>query len=177
MQKNLFSALLLICSLVLSNGVLTAQTTTLSTQDMLAVFALQFDIPLPDTTFIEMEPGTVWEEATTEAKIMCNAMPAPFARVLQDTTEMATSPEMILLRKGRLDLNGTPGYLIQMEFVQPEGSGSSEPFEGLMYVRPLDGQISLTVNVAYPKSQHNRLYPKMLAAFGAVKQRNIGKGR
>ncbi|MEO6038004.1 MAG: hypothetical protein ABIQ93_06275 [Saprospiraceae bacterium] len=176
MQKKMFLAATC-CLLFAGSTLLPGQTTTLSSQDMLAVFALQFDLFLPDTTFIEMEPGTVWEEAATEAKIMCNAMPATFERVLQDTTEIASSPEMILLRKGRLDLNGVPGYLIYMEFVQPEGSGSAEPFEGLMYVRPLDAQTALTVNVAYPKSQHNRLYNKMLAAFGSVQQRKVAKGR
>ncbi len=161
------------------SGPLAAQSPakTLTTQDMLAVFALQFDLRLPDTTFIEMEPGTVWEEAATEAKIMCNAMPTSFERVLQDTSDLASSPEMLLLRKGRLDLNGVPGYLLQMEFTQPEGSGSAESFEGLMYIRPLDAQTALTVNVAYPKSQHKRLYTRMLAAFESVRQRPAAKGQ
>ncbi len=177
MRKQII--LLTIGSLFIWNSHLSAQTpgTTLSMEDMLAVFALQFDLPLPDTSFTEMEPGTVWEEAATEAKIMCNAMPAPFARVLQDTTEMTTSPEMILLHKGRLDLNGVPGYLIQMEFVQPEGPGNAENFEGLMYIRPLNENIALTVNVAYPKSQHDRLYARMVAAFEGVQQRAVPKGR
>jgi len=175
MQKHF----LLTCLLALSvwGQPLAAQTTTLSTQDMLAVFALQFDLVLPDTTFMEMEPGTVWEEAATEAKIMCNAMPTPFERVLRDTSDMASSPEMIVVHKGRLDLNGVPGYLIHMEFIQPEGAGDGEPFEGLMYIRPLESQITLTINVAYPKSQHKRLYPKMLAGFGSVRQRVETKGK
>ena len=151
-----------------------APDTNLSMEEMLAVFALQFDLTLPDTTFQEMDPGTVWEEAGTEAKIMCIAMPAPFERVLQDTTEMKTSPEMILLSKGRLDMNGLAGYLVHMEFVQPEGSGSPEPFIGLMYMRPLDAQTTLTINVAFPKSHYERLYSKMLVAFASVHQRTPG---
>ena len=141
------------------------------------MFALQFDLTLPDTTFVEMEPGAVWEEAGTESKILCNAMPIPFNRVLSDTTDMASSPEMTLLHKGRLDLYDTPGYLITMEFIQTEGSKGAEPFLGLMYIRPLDAQTTLTINVAYPKSQHERLYPKMLAAFGTVRQRAVSKGQ
>lgn len=151
-----------------------APSTNLSMEEMLAVFALQFDLTLPDTSFVEMDPGTVWEEAATEAKIMCVAMPAPFERVLQDTTEMKTSPEMILLNQGRLDMNGLAGYLVQMEFVQPEGSGAPEPFIGLLYMRPLDAQTTLTVNVAFPKSHHERLYSKMLVAFASVHQRTPG---
>lgn len=159
------------------SGRLSAQATTLSAQDMLAVFALQFDLTLPDTTFTEMEPGAVWEEAGTDSKILCNAMPIPFERVLRDTTDITTSPEITLLHQGRLDFNGVSGYLISMEFMQTEGGREAAPFLGLMYIRPLDAQTALTINVAYPKTQHERLYPKMLAAFASVRPREKGKGQ
>ena len=177
MKKQLIAAGTLSLLLFAGSSSLTAQSTTLSAQDMLNVFALQFDLKLPDTTFVEMEPGAVWEEVKTESKILCNAMPVPFEQVLRDTAEMASSPEMTLLKKGRLDLNGTPGYLITMEFVQNEVGKGSEPFLGLMYVRPLDARTALTINAAYPKTQHERLYPKMLTAFGSVRQRMVSKGQ
>jgi|GEM_PF-5206720 len=177
MQKRLITVGTLSLLFFAGSHALTAQTTTLSAQDMLAVFALQFDLTLPDTTFTEMEPGAVWEEASTESKILCNAMPIPFDRVLRDTTELASSPEMNLLHKGPLTLHGTPGYLITMEFMQTEGGNGAEPFLGLMYIRPLDAQTTLTINAAYPKAQQARLYPKMLAAFASVRQRAGGKGQ
>ena len=177
MLKQLIITGCLACLLFAWNGRLTAQATTLSAQDMLAVFALQFDLTLPDTTFTEMEPGAVWEETGTEAKILCNAMPIPFERVLRDTTDITTSPEITLLHQGRLDLNGVPGYLIAMEFLQTEGERQATPFLGLMYIRPLDTKTALTINAAYPKRQHERLYPKMLAAFASVRPRATGKGQ
>lgn len=177
MQKRLITVGTLSLLLFAGSQALTAQTTTLSAQDMLAVFALQFDLTLPDTTFAEMEPGAVWEEADTESKILCNALPIPFDRVLRDTMEMASSPEMTLLHKGQLTLHGIPGYLITMEFMQTEGGQDAAPFLGLMYIRPLDAQTTLTINAAYPKSQQERLYPKMLAAFGSVRQRAVPKGQ
>ncbi len=177
MQNRLIITSSLSLLLFVGGGSLTAQTTTLSAQEMLEVFALQFDLTLPDTSFLEMEPGAVWEEAKTESKILCNAMPIPFDQVLRDTTDMATSPEMTVLHKGRLDFNGTPGYLITMEFIQTEGGKGAEPFLGLMYIRPLNGHTALTINVAYPKAQQERLYPKMLTAFASVHQREKGKGQ
>lgn len=170
MQKRLIiaSSLLLLSAWA---HPLTAQTTTLSAQDMLEVFALQFDLALPDTSFVEMEPGAVWEEANTEAKILCTAMPMSFEQVLHDTTDITSSPEITLLQQGRLDFDGVPGYLIIMEFIETEGERGAEPFLGLMYIRPLAAQTALTINAAYPKAQHERLYPKMLTAFASVRQR------
>ncbi len=177
MQKRLIVAVTLSLLFLVCGGSVTAQTTTLSAQEMLEVFALQFDLTLPDTTFVEMEPGAVWEEVGTESKILCNAMPIPFEEVLRDTAALASSPEMTLLRKGRLDFDGTPGYLITMEFMQTEGDRGAAPFLGLMYIRPLNAGTALTINVAYPKAQQERLYTKMLAAFASVRQRPVGKGQ
>jgi hypothetical protein len=89
------------------------QNEELSTEELMAVFNMRFDIARPDTSFIETEQG--WAEEATQSQIACTALPASFERVMEDFKDF--------------------------------------------------------INAAYPKSQRERLYQKMLATFATVKKK------
>ncbi len=74
-----------------------------------------------------------------------------------------------MLETQSFDADGKPGTVVLLEF-EPVAGEDTESVYSIMYTRPLETGISLVVNAQYPKSQHDRLYAKMIAAFATVRK-------
>jgi hypothetical protein len=68
-----------------------------------------------------------------------------------------------------VEINGVKGLLILLEFA-PVGGADTEIIYSLMFARPFQ-DVSLVLNAQYPKSEHERLYAKLLTAFGTVRKK------
>lgn len=141
-----------------------------SMADLMAVFDMQFSLVPPDTTFQEMEGG-VWVEEATQSKIACSALPFPFEQVLKDSSSFESNEGMKVLSKENMEIGGVQGFLVRAEVIPPAEEKNRESFYMLMFMRPLNKTITLNLNAAYPKSQQERLYPKMLAAFATAREK------
>lgn len=171
MRKNFFRqlisslAFLSLCFCVFGQN----EDETPSTEDLMAVFSMQFDIAAPDTSFTQTEQG--WAEASTQSQVACSALPASFERVMQDFNDFTLPEGMRMVSKDSLTIEGVIGFLVVTEATPPAEEPNQEHFYTLMYLRPWDKKITLNINAAYPKSQHDRLYQKILATFATVRKK------
>jgi hypothetical protein len=145
------------------------QNEELSTEELMAVFNMRFDIAAPDTTFVETEQG--WAEEATRAQIVCTALPASFERVMEDFKEFSLPEGMVLISKNSMKINDIEGFLVVTEAAPPAEEPNQEHFYAIMYMRPWEKNVTLNINAVYPKSQHDRLYQKMLATFATVRKK------
>lgn len=140
-----------------------------SDEQMAEVFEWKFEMQAPDTGFSPMADETGWEEATTGAKVICMATPVPFAKMAEDLSSISTEEGQKVLEKTTTEINGVSGLLILLEFA-PVAGEDTEVVYSLMFARPFQN-VSLLLNAQYPQSQHERLYAKMLTAFGTVRKK------
>lgn len=146
-----------------------AQNEELSTEELMAVFNMRFDIAAPDSTFTETEQG--WLEASTKSQVACTALPASFSRVMEDFKELTMPEGMQLISKDSLKINEITGYLVVTEATPPADEPNQEHFYAIMFLRPWDNKTTLNINVTYPKSQHERLYQKVINTFATVRKK------
>lgn len=146
------------------HGLLQAQ----SDAEMARVFEWKFSMNAPDQSFSLMEGGDGWEEPATQAKVICMATPAPFEKTVADLKTIASEDGQKVLELENRTLNGVEGLIILLEFAPMEGTDTEVTYT-LMFARPYDNA-TLLINAQYPKSEHQRLYPKMLEAFGTAKK-------
>jgi len=140
-----------------------------SDEKMAEVFEWKFETAPPDVSFQVMPDETGWEEPATAAKIICMATPVPYSKMEQDLGAITSEEGQTLLEKTRVEINGVSGLLILLEFAPMDGT-DTETVYSLMFARPFQ-DVSLVLNAQYPKSEHERLYPKMLTAFGTVRKK------
>lgn len=133
------------------------------------VFSWQFEIAAPDTGFTVLEGDSGWEEAATETKLIAMAAPFPYDQMASDFMALQSEDGQQIIERKQTEIGGVAGLLLILEF-KPLRSADPEPTYSLMFVRPFE-QVSLVLNALYPKSQHERLYPKMLAAFATVRKK------
>lgn len=163
--KQLIIAPLLLCLCLAVRG----QEEEMTAEKMLAIFNMKFEIAAPDATFTATEQG--WEEEATRAKLVCSALPAPYERVLADFMEITMPDDIKLISKDTMSVGGLAGYLMVTEATPPADEPEQEHFYGIMYIRSWDKLSTLNINAVYPKSQHERLYKKMLATFATVRKK------
>lgn len=163
-MRHQFNSCLFLLSLC--GGSLSAQ----SDADMAKVFEWKFSMQAPDASFVPMPEESGWEEPATQAKVICMATPVPFAKMTEDLTALNTEEGQKVLEKKQTVINGVQGLLLLLEFA-PMAGEDTEVMYTLMFARPFEGA-SLVLNAQYPKSQHERLYPKLLAAFGTVRKKD-----
>lgn len=169
MQK-IIPKILLINALILSLCLSAfGQNDELSTEELMAIFNMQFDIAAPDTTFTKTEQG--WEETSTRSQVACTALPASFGRVMEDFKELTMPEGMKLISKDSLKINDITGYLVVTEATPPADEPNQEHFYAIMFLRPWDKNTTLNINVTYPKSQHDRLYQKVIGTFATVRKK------
>lgn len=142
-----------------------------SDDEMAKVFEWKFSMTPPDASFSLLEEGSGWEETSTEAKIICMANPIPYQRMADDLQALGSEDGQKILEKKTLEIDGKPGLLILLEFLPMAGEDTGATYS-LMYVCPYDERISLLINAQYPKTEHDRLYSKLLAAFATVRKIN-----
>jgi len=140
-----------------------------SDEKMAEVFAWKFAMDAPDSSFEPMSDEEGWEEPSTTAKAICMATPVPYAKMEQDLGAITTEEGQVVLEKSQVEINGVKGLLILLEFA-PVGGADTEIIYSLMFARPFQ-DVSLVLNAQYPKSEHERLYAKLLTAFGTVRKK------
>lgn len=165
MKRFLFRRLAELAFLAIIAQPLAAQTD----EELAKIFEWKFTMDAPDGDFEPLEEGSGWSEPATSAKVICMATPVPYSRMQQDLEALSSEEGQKVLEKGPVTINGVPGLLILLEF-SPLAGEDSEVMYSLMYARPFQ-DISLVLNAQYPKSQHERLYAKMLTAFGTVRKK------
>lgn len=133
------------------------------------VFGWQFVFAAPDTGFTVLEGDSGWEEMSTETKVIAMAAPFPYERMAADFQALQSEEGQRVIERKTTSIGGVSGLLLVLEFT-PLKSDDPEPSYSLMFIRPFE-QVSLVLNAIYPKSQHERLYPKMLAAFATVRKK------
>lgn len=163
-KKLIFSALFLALCLPAFG-----QNEELSTEELLAVFSMRFDIAAPDTTFVETEQG--WMEEATRSQIVCTALPATFERVMEDFKDFTMPEGMTLVSKDSLKINDIVGFMVVTEASPPAEEPDQEHFYAILYLRPWDTKYTLNINAVYPKSQRDRLHDKMVATFATVRKK------
>lgn len=129
-----------------------------------------FEIAAPDSTFIPMQNAYGWEEPATKSMVVCIPTPGSFKEMAEAEidNEYAGDGVVKIISKENKELNGKPGVVVYGEITEdPEN-----PFCSVMYFSPLGDNMVLMVNALYPKSQHERLYPKMLASFASARVKN-----
>lgn len=139
-------------------------------EQMAKVFEWKFSLDAPDAGFVFMPETGGWEEPATQAKVVCMATPVPYSRMAEDLEALSSEDGQRILEKKALELNGVSGLLMLFEFA-PMAGEDTEVVYTLMFARPFQ-EFSLLLNAQYPKSQHERLYPKMLATFGSARKKN-----
>ena len=142
-----------------------------SDDEMAKVFEWKFSMTAPDATFTPLEEGSGWEESSSQAKVICMANPIPYQRMADDLQSLSSEDGQKVIEKKPLELGGKQGLLILLEFT-PMAGEDTEATYSLMYVCPYDDSISLLLNAQYPKKEHERLYPKLLASFATVRKIN-----
>ena len=115
-------------------------------------------------------PVDAFTKASGKTEVICMATPVPFAKMTEDLTALNTEEGQKVLEKQQTAINGVQGLLLLLEFA-PMAGEDTEVMYTLMFARPFEGA-SLVLNAQYPKSQHERLYPKLLAAFGTVRKKD-----
>lgn len=140
-----------------------------SDEKMAEVFEWKFEMNAPDDSFQAMQEESGWEEPTTMAKVICMATPVPYSKMEQDLGAITSEEGQTLLEQKPVVINGVSGLLILLEFASMDGS-DTETVYSLMFARPFQ-DVSLVLNAQYPKTEHERLYSKMLAAFGTVRKK------
>lgn len=148
----------------LPSAFLTAQ----SDEKMAEVFEWKFAMDTPDASFQPMPDEAGWEEPATSAKVICMATPVPYSKMAQDLGAITSEEGQTVLEKTPVEINGVKGLLILLEFASM-GGADTEIVYSLMFARPFQ-DLSLVLNAQYPKSEHERLYAKMLTAFGTVRK-------
>lgn len=150
--------------LLLASGNLAAQ----SDEEMAAVFNWQFELIAPDSTFIPLAEGNGWEEPTTQAKVICMAAPMPYEQTAADLEALSTEEGQRVLESANTSIGGADGLLLLIEFT-PMAGEDTEVTYSLLFARPYRNA-SLILSAQYPKSEHERLYPRFLRAFSTVRQ-------
>lgn len=165
LRKSIFTSLL-------GGAVLLASVSCLSAQrdeEMAQVFNWTLEIAAPDTSFIPLEGASGWEEPATQANIVCFAVPTPFDRMVNDLDALHSEEGQQVLEKSTVTFGNIQGTLFLMELA-PVAGADMETSYSLMYVQPFESA-TLVANAQYPKSQHERLYAKMLAAFATLRKK------
>lgn len=139
-------------------------------EQMARVFEWKFVMNAPDADFIPMAETGGWEEPATASKVVCMATPVPYDRMVNDLGALGSEDGQQVLDKKVVDINGVSGLLMLMEF-SPVAGEDTEVVYTLMFTRPFE-DFSLVLNAQYPKSEHDRLYSKMLASFGSVRKKD-----
>ena len=163
-----YRLLLYCCGLVLPS-LLPFAANAQSNEKMAEVFEWKFEMQAPDAGFEQMPGEAGWEEPATGAKVICMATPVPFTKMAEDLEAISSEDGQKVLEKTTAELNGVTGLLILLEFAPMEGE-DTEVVYSLMFARAFQ-DASLVLNAQYPKSQHERLYARMLTAFGTVQKK------
>lgn len=140
-----------------------------SDEKMAEVFEWKFEMDAPDAGFEAMAGASGWEDAATGAKVICMATPVPYSQMEEDLMAIASEEGQTVLEKSAVEIGGVKGLLILLEFA-PVAGEDAEVVYSLMFARPFQ-DVSLVLNAHYPKAQHDRLYAKMLDAFGTVRKK------
>lgn len=140
-----------------------------SDEKMAEIFEWKFEMDAPDAGFEAMPEASGWEESATGAKVICMATPVPYSQMEEDLMAIASEEGQTVLEKSAVEIGGTKGLLILLEFAAVAGE-DEEVVYSLMFARPFQ-DVSLVLNAQYPKSQHDRLYAKMLDAFSTVRKK------
>lgn len=172
-MNQLLKFLLVAAFLALQGQQIFAQTDTVATrplggQAITDYFSAAFEIAAPDSTFLPMTHGYGWEEPATGSVIVCIPTPGSYEEMVETPVEKEGGNEkgaFKIISKEIKELNGRAGVLVHGEITEDQAN----PFCMLMYATPLGENSVLMVNAVYPKSQHERLYPKMLTSFGTAR--------
>lgn len=160
--------LILFCAFVL-HILLPNDATAQSDEKMAEVFEWKFEMDAPDAGFEAMPGASGWEESATGAKVICMATPVPYSQMEEDLNAIASEEGQTVLEKSAVEIGGVKGLLILLEFA-PVAGEDVEVVYSLMFARPFQ-DVSLVLNAHYPKAEHDRLYTKMLDAFGTVRKK------
>lgn len=141
-----------------------------SDEQMARVFEWKFLMDAPDAGFVPMPEMGGWEEPATQSKVVCMATPVSYTRMIEDLEALQSEEGQRVLEKRVLDLNGVNGLLMLLEFAPVAGEDTEMTYT-LMFVRPFEEYV-LVLNAQYPKTEHERLYTKMLATFASVRKKD-----
>lgn len=171
-MRNHLLKFLFFTAIMVAREQITAQTETDTISPVTAAtpdhyLLAAFEIASPDTTFVPMQNAYGWEEPATQSLVVCVPAPGSFREMAEQQLEKEQTFDgnVKIISKEIKDLNGRSGVLVTGEITEnPEN-----PFYSVMYFTPLDDNMVLMVNALYPKSQHERLSPKMLTSFGSAR--------
>ncbi|MBP6828062.1 MAG: hypothetical protein KA165_15975 [Saprospiraceae bacterium] len=170
MKNHVFYCLFIISVLILPKQVFTqAEDTTqiVTGYTFEDVWAKGLEMAAPDTTFVPMKYGNGWEEPATQSLIVCIPTADNFQKLANEDLSGNQLPggSIRILSKENKAINGVPYMEVFAEITENE----APPFYIMMFYRSLGENATLMVNAIYPKTQHERLYPKMLASFATVR--------
>ena len=166
MNTHFFACALGLFLLPLVHENLSAQTD----EDMAKVFNWKFSMAAPAPSFVPMADESGWEEPESQAKVICMATPTPYSQMAKDMEALSSEDGQKVIEKKLVEISGVQGLLVLLEFA-PMAGEDTEIIYSLMFARPFE-DVSLVLNAQYPKTQHERLYDKMLTAFGTVRKKD-----
>jgi len=160
----------LFLGLLFTSSIQGQNSTDLSEAEIMAVFDTRFEMHAPGEDFVT--DGLTWEEAATNTKIMCQALPIPFSVVLRDTgvLEEKMGADFTLWEKRLEERNGLNCYWVTGLLKPPAGNPEfTEPLVVVMAFRSLGEKVVLNFNAAFPLSRKAQKLGAVLDSFDTVK--------
>jgi hypothetical protein len=141
-----------------------AQGDTTGIKKLLGLHTERFRMEPPDSSFTDISNGYANEAGAT---VIYQLLPVDYKSMLSDVEkDKGSATDSFIFRKPVV-LDKYSGYLVKMLYKSPDSN--FEDMYGLMFICPYQKE-TINLTAVYPVSQDRTLYPKLLHAFGTLRQ-------